>query len=171
MLLNSLLKKMLSEKQWAIFCLSNLIMGVAIAGCTPTKVAQCENFIQAASQGISLLQANQTNKVTQVTTSLQLAKDLGESAKSIENLNIQDPTLKDIQTQFVSVFNDFSKNFEKHGKALGASKNAPVDAQVGDKLKQTRTEIEAAAEALKPLAERSQQLASQLDSYCKQKEE
>lgn len=158
---------MFSCDKYTVIGLMGLFISLAIAGCSETKAAQCEKFIQEVNRGTSLLEKN---KGSQVTTSLQLSKDLGEISKSIQGLNFQDETLKEYQTQFTKIFSTFSENIEKAGKALGAAKNAQADPTGRNQVKQSRSDIDAAFKVVEKAAKESDQLANKLNKYCSQVE-
>ncbi len=158
---------MFVRHRYIVIGLVGWVVSIAIAGCAETKLAQCEKLIGKVNQGISLLEKN---KGSQVTTSLQLARDLKEVSKSTQDLNLSDPTLKGYQTQFVDIFNTVSENIDKAAKALGTSKNAKADTEGRKKIKQARNEINTAGKKNEQAAKKSDQIANQLSKYCAQKE-
>jgi vacuolar-type H+-ATPase subunit I/STV1 len=138
-----------------------------LASCDDSKASQCRRLITAVNDGTSLLE---TNKATQVVTSLKLAQDLEVVAKNIEEKNFKDPKLQEFQTRFVKVFTTLSKNINKAGKALGAAKLTEASSSGKDKLQKTRDEIDAALKAATIAAKQSDVLAGEVNKYCSQTE-
>ncbi|NWF61147.1 MAG: hypothetical protein HXY43_18295 [Fischerella sp.] len=138
-----------------------------LAGCNNSKVSQCQQLIGVVNEGNSLLE---TNKVTQVSTSLKLAQDLEAVTKKIEELNLEDPKLQDFQTRFVKVFITLSQNINKAGKALGAAKTAKATTVGRERMQKARDEIDAALKAAEIAGKQSDVLAAQINKYCSQPE-
>ncbi|MDM9381206.1 hypothetical protein QUB80_10875 [Chlorogloeopsis sp. ULAP01] len=138
-----------------------------LASCDDSKASQCQRLVTAVNDGTSLLE---TNKGTQVITSLQLAQDLEAVAKNIEEKNFKDPKLQEFQTRFVKVFATLSQNINKAGKALGAAKLTEASSSGRDKLQKTRDEIDNALKAATIAAKQSDTLAGEVNKYCSQTE-
>ncbi|MFQ4145434.1 hypothetical protein [Chlorogloeopsis sp. ULAP02] len=138
-----------------------------LTSCDDSKASQCQRLITAVNDGTSLLE---TNKGTQVITSLKLAQDLEAVAKNIGEKNFKDPKLQEFQTRFVKVFATLSQNINKAGKALGAAKLTEASSSGRDKLQKTRDEIDNALKVATIAAKQSDILAGEVNKYCSQTE-
>ncbi|MCX7593553.1 MAG: hypothetical protein N2235_07300 [Fischerella sp.] len=138
-----------------------------LVGCNDSKASQCQQLIGAVNEGNSLLE---TNKATQVSTSLKLAQDLEVVTKKIEELNLKDPKLKDFQTRFVKVFTTLAQNINKAGKALGAAKTAKATASGRERIQKARDEIDTALKAAEIAGKQLDVFATQVNKYCNQLE-
>jgi uncharacterized protein YhaN len=145
----------------------SLSIALLLASCNDSKVAQCERLVKQTSQGTALLEKN---KGSQVTTSLQLAKDLEDMAKKVRDLNFGDEKLVEFQARFVKVFEDLSQNIDKAGKALGAAKTAQATVAGRETIQKARGDIDT---ALKTAGDRAKQLdasITELNQYCSKPE-
>ncbi|OUL27546.1 hypothetical protein [Nostoc sp. 106C] len=146
----------------------SLSIALLMSGCNQNKVTQCQRLIQAVNEGNSLIDKN---KGQQVITSLQLSKDLEAVTKSIEDLNLQDPKLKQYQSRFAKVFRNLSQAIAKAAKALSAAKTAEASESGREKLQKARTEIDTALTAVSKTAGKdSDKLVGELNKYCSQPE-
>ncbi len=144
----------------------SLTITLLMTGCSETKVSQCQRLIQVVNQGTSLID---TNKGKQVTTSLQLSKDLENVTKSLGELKLGDPKLKESQTAFVKVFTNLSEAIAKAANALNTAKTAEASPAGREKIQQARTEIDSAlTSAAKTAGKESDSLGVQLNKYCSQ---
>ncbi|PMB39182.1 hypothetical protein CEN41_22225 [Fischerella thermalis CCMEE 5330] len=152
---------------------NNIIVSVGVSltllliGCNDSKASQCQRLIKTVNDGNSLVEIN---KGTQVATSLKLAKDLQTATEKIEQLNLQDPKLKEYQTQFVKVFTTFSQNINKAGKALNTAKLAEASTSGRKQIQTARSEIDNALKAAEIAAKQSDVLGTQVNKYCSQPE-
>ncbi|OUL23429.1 hypothetical protein BV378_21010 [Nostoc sp. RF31YmG] len=146
----------------------SLSIALLMTGCNQNKVTQCQRLIQAVNEGNSLIDKN---KGQQVITSLQLSKDLEAVTKSIEDLNLQDPKLKQYQSRFAKVFRTLSQAIAKAAKALNVAKTAEASESGREKLQKARTEIDTALTAVSKTAGKdSDKLVGELNKYCSQPE-
>lgn len=153
--------------KYKVIAFVNLVMILLITGCNETKQAQCQRLISAVNEGTSLIEKN---KGSQVTLALELAKDLQNVSKKIENQNFQDPKLQDFKNQYAKHFDAKSKNIESAGKALGSAKTAEVSSQGRDQVRQAKKDIETSLKPVKDAAKESDALANQLNEYCSETE-
>lgn len=154
---------------WRKYIIVSVSLSVALllASCNDSKVAQCERLIKQVSQGTALLEKN---KGTQVTTSLQLAKDLEDVTKKVRGLNLGDKKLQVFQSKFVKVFETLSKNINKAGKALGATKTAPASAAGRETIQKARGDIDTALKTAGDSAKQFDTSVSELNKYCSKPE-
>lgn len=156
------------SRKYTVIAPVSLSIALWITGCTETKVSQCQRLIKAVNEGNSLIDKN---KGLQVTTSVQLSKDLASLSKSIENLNLRDPKLKEFQSRFVKVFDNLSQAIAKAAKALNTAKAAQASPSGREKLQKARTEIETAmTAAAKTAGKDSDGLVGEINKYCSQPE-
>ncbi len=145
-------------------CLS---LSLLLTSCNDTKASQCQRLIAIVNNGTSLLE---TNKATQVSTSLKLARDLADVAKKIREQNFKDPKLAEFQSNFVKVFVTVSENLKLAAQALGSSKLADASPSGREKIQKARDEIDTALKAAEDAGKQSDILAGQVNKYCSQNE-
>jgi len=134
-----------------------------ISGCSETKLSQCQRLITLVDQGNSLIEKD---KGYQVTTSLQLAKDLENVTKSLEEKKFKDPQLVDFQTKFTKVFGTLHQEIAKAGKALGATKAAKSSLDGRIRIEKAREQIDTHLTAAKSAGKSFDDLFAQLNTYC-----
>ena len=144
-----------------------LSLTLLVSACEETKKSQCQRLITTIKEGTSLVESN---KGYQVTTSLQLAKDLEEVGNKLENLNLQDPKLTEFQSSFAQIFKSMSQEFDKAGRALGASKVAKASNPGRAKIRKARQDIKLALNTALKGAKQSDTLEMEVEKYCKQAE-
>ena len=146
----------------------SLSIALFITSCNENKVSQCQRLIKVVNTGTSLID---NNKGTQVITSIQLSKDLEFVAKSIKELNLTDPKLKEFQSGFVKIFQNLSQAIAKAGKALGATKTAEASTSGRERIQKARTEIDSTlTTAATTVGKQSDTLVSEMNKYCRQPE-
>ena len=144
----------------------SLSIALLITSCSETKTSQCQRLITVVNQGTSLID---TKKGQQVSTSLQLSKDLKNVTKSIQELNLKDPKLKEFETSFIKIFDNLSEAIAKASKALGDTKTAASSSDGKVKVEKARREIDSAlTTAAKTAGKESDALGLQLNNYCSQ---
>ena len=153
--------------KYKVIAFVNLGMVLLITACNETKQAQCQRLIKVVNEGTSLIEKN---KGSQVTLSLDLAKDLEDVSRKLENQNFRDPKLQDLKKQYVRHFDSKSKNIESAGKALGSAKTAEVSSKGRDQVRQAKKDIETSLKQVKSAAKESDTLANELNEYCTQTE-
>ncbi|MBN3880252.1 MULTISPECIES: hypothetical protein [unclassified Nostoc] len=145
----------------------SLSIALFVTGCTDNKVSQCQRLIRVVNAGTSLIDKN---KGTQVITSIQLSKDLDFVTKSIGELKLKDPKLKEFQSSFVKIFQNLSQAIAKAGKALGATKTAQASESGRAKIQKARAEIDSALTTATTLGKQSDTLVNQMNKYCSEPE-
>jgi hypothetical protein len=151
---------------------SNFIVPVSVtialllSGCAGDKITQCQRLIQVVNAGNALIEQN---KGQQVTTSLQLSKDLEAITISLGELNLSDPNLKDMQSRYIKVFQNLSQAIAKAGKALNTAKTVEASSTGKEKIRKARVEIETVlTNAAKVTGKESDKLVVELNKYCNQ---
>jgi hypothetical protein len=153
-------------RKYTIIAPVSLSIALLVTGCSESKVSQCQRLIKAVNQGTSLID---TNKGKQVTTSLQLSKDLQNVTKSIGELRLTDPKLKEFQSSFVKVFDNLSQGISTAAKALGAAKTAEASSSGREKIQKARKDIDSSlTAAAKTAGKQSDTFGNQLNEYCSQ---
>lgn len=156
---------MLVISKYIVIAPVSLSIALLVTGCSESKVSQCQRLVKVVNEGTSLID---TNKGKQVTTSLQLSKDLETVNKSIGELKITDPKLQEFQSSFVKVFDHLSQAIAKAAKALGTAKTAEASPAGREKIQSARAEIDSALAAAKTTGKQSDGLSNQLNQYCSQ---
>ena len=145
----------------------SLSIALLISSCED-QVSQCQRLIQVVNAGNSLIDKN---KGKQVITSLQLSRDLEVITKSLEELNLTDPNLKEFQSNFASIFQNLSQAIAKASLALATAKNAEASPAGREKLQKARTEIDTSlTSAAESAGKKSDALVEDLNKYCRQSE-
>lgn len=143
-----------------------LSIALLMTGCNESKISQCQRLVKVVNQGTSLID---NNKGTQVTTSLQLSKDLQNVTKSIQELRLADPKLQEFQSSFAKVFDNLSQAIAKAANALGTTKTAEASTAGRVKIQKARTDIESTLTAAAQTAgKESDTFGNQLNEYCSQ---
>jgi len=146
----------------------SLSIALLITSCSETKTSQCERLIAVVNQGTSLID---TKKGRQVSTSLQLSKDLKNVTKSIRELNLKDPKLQEFETKFIKIFDHLGEAIAKASQALADTKTAEASSDGRVKVEKARKEIDSAlTTAAKTAGKESDALGVQLNKYCSQAE-
>lgn len=146
----------------------SLSIALFVASCSENKVSQCQKLIQVVNEGNSLIDQK---KGQQVITSMQLSKDLEAVTRSLKQLNLADPKMKQLQSRFVKVFENLSQAIAKAARALGAAKAAEASSAGREKLQKARTEIDTAlTAAAKTAGKESDVLVNELNKYCREPE-
>lgn len=153
--------------KYTVLASVSLSIALFISSCSENKVSQCQRLIRVVNAGTSLIDKN---KGTQVITSIQLSKDLEFVTKSIRELNLKDPKLKEFQSGFVKIFQNLSQAIAIAGKALGATKTADASASGREKIQKARAEIDSALTTATTLGQQSDTLVNQMNKYCRQPE-
>lgn len=145
----------------------SLSLALLVTGCE-NKTSQCQRLIQVVNEGNALIDQN---KGKQAITSLQLSKDLEAIDKSLEQLKLADPKLKEYQSRFEKVFDNLSQAIAKAANALAAAKKAEASPSGREKIKKARNEIDTAlTAAAKTAGKESDTLMNELNKYCSQLE-
>ncbi|MFN6481367.1 MULTISPECIES: hypothetical protein [unclassified Nostoc] len=145
----------------------SLSITLFITSCSENKVSQCQRLIRVVNAGTSLIDKN---KGTQVITSIQLSKDLEFVTKSIKELDLKDPKLKEFQSGFANIFQNLSQAIAKSGRALGATKTAEATVSGREKIQKARAEIDSALTTATTLGKQSDTLVNEMNKYCNQPE-
>ena len=146
----------------------SLTLSVFITSCSETKISQCQRLITTVNQGTSLID---NKKGQQVSTSLQLSKDLQNTTKKLQELKFKDPKLTEYQTKFVKMFDDLSKAVEKASKALADTKTAEASVPGRIKIENARKQIDTTlTNAANTAGKDLDNLGKELNTYCTQRE-
>jgi hypothetical protein len=153
--------------KYTVITFVSLSIALLVTGCGGNKVSQCQRLIQVVNGGNSLIEQN---KGQQVITSYQLSKDLEAITRSLGELNLADPKLKEFQSHFIKIFENLSQAIGKAARALGSAKTAEAKPSGREKLQKARTEIDTALTAAQAAGKESDALVNSLNKYCGQPE-
>ena len=153
--------------KYTVLASISLSIALFITSCSENKVSQCQRLIRVVNAGTSLIDKN---KGTQVITSIQLSKDLEFVTKSIKELNLKDPKLKEFQSGFVKIFQNLSQAIAIAARALDVTKTADASASGREKIQKERAEIDSALTTAITLGKQSDTLINQMNKYCSQPE-
>lgn len=156
---------MLVWSKYKVMIPASLTIALLLSGCVEDKTTQCQRLIQVVNAGNTLIEQN---KGQQVTTSLQLSKDLEAITISLKELNLSDPNLKDIQSGFIKVFQNLSQAIAKASKALSTGKALEASSTGKEKFRKAKAEIDTVlTNAAKTTGKESDKLVVELNKYCK----
>lgn len=144
----------------------SLSIALLLSSCED-QITQCQRLIQVVNAGNSLIDQN---KGEQVITSLQLSRDLQVITKSLKELNLTDPNLKEFQRNFASIFENLGQAIATASEALSVAKSAEASAAGREKLQKARTEIDKSFTSAESAGKKSDALAEDLNKYCGQSE-
>jgi len=134
-----------------------------VTGCSQSKVSQCQQLLEAMSQGnMMIAQSNGS----QISTSLKLAQDLGNTSKSIKKLHLTDPQLQKFQTDLGQNFDRLSHHIGKAAKSLGEAKKVVNSPSGQIKMRQAKTNIESSLTTAQTVGKQLDNLGNKLNSYC-----
>lgn len=157
---------MLILRKYNFIIPASVTIALLLSGCAGDKTTQCQRLIQVVNAGNTLIEQN---KGKQVTTSLQLSKDLEAITVSLQELNLSDPNLKDMQSRFIKVFQNLSQAIAKASKALSTGKAVEASSTGREKVRKAKAEIETVlTNAAKTTGKESDKLVVQLNKYCNQ---
>lgn len=129
-----------------------IVMGLAVASCSDTKVSQCSKLIEIANQAVTGVKSVSENPTPDNIASMNKIADVANTAKaSMQELQLSDPQLKDYQTRFVSMYTDTNQAT----RALVSAAEAK-DAQAAQQ----------AFEALKTATAQEGPLVNEINGYC-----
>lgn len=146
----------------------SLTLTLVLTSCSGSKISQCQRLIKVVNEGTSLIE---TNKGTQVKTSLQMSQDILALTKSLEQMQLTDPKLKQLQGNFVEVFRNLSQAITRASQALNTAKNAKASPSGREKIEKARLEIDSTlTTSAKTAGKKSDELGNQLNQYCSRSE-
>jgi hypothetical protein len=109
----------------------SLVGAIALlfAGCSESKVAQCNNIIKVANQAARFSQQfekdSKSGKGSQALTELATKIDqLGTQMKGVE---VKDEKLKGFQERLLTLYQDISKGFNDTSKAMDEKNSRDID--------------------------------------------
>jgi hypothetical protein len=148
------------------------IVFVVVACCTLTiscsgdnRTVQCTKLIAIVTKGNALIDIK--NGSYDAATSKNLAKDLNQTSKQIEDLRITDATLKEIQGPSVKSFREMGQGLGDIGKALEAANLASTSIEGREQIKTAQADIIRAGQRANRAAGDQDALTSKLINYCK----
>ncbi|MEH2288855.1 hypothetical protein [Nostoc sp.] len=153
--------------KYTVLAAVSLSLALFVISCSDNKVSQCQRLIRVVNTGTSLIDKN---KGTQVITSIQLSKDLDFVTKSIRELKLTDPKLKEFQGDFVKIFQNLSQAIATAARALGATKTAEASESGREKIQKARAEIDSALTTATTVGKQSDTLVNQMNKYCSEPE-
>ncbi|GAB1542910.1 hypothetical protein NUACC21_55840 [Scytonema sp. NUACC21] len=154
-------------RKYTVIVPVSLSVAFLMTACNNSKVSQCQRLMEVVNKGTELIE---NNKGQQVTTSIQLSKDLEGVTKEIKELNFKDPKIQEFQNRFVKLFETVSKSIAKASQALGSAKTAQPSSEGRVKIQKARGDIDTALTAAANAAKQSDAVASDLNKYCNQPE-
>ncbi|MEM7556590.1 MAG: hypothetical protein AAF378_21320 [Cyanobacteria bacterium P01_A01_bin.84] len=150
-----------------ITCLG-ISVALLLSACNESKVSQCQRLIKAFNEGTSVVESK---KGLQVTTSLNMAKDIQKASEKVKGINLEDEKLQGFQDKFVTIFDNLSNNVTQAAKALGATKQAEASQSGREKIRKARKDIEKSMNsAASGAGKQLDALALEMKEYCEKVE-
>jgi hypothetical protein len=134
-----------------------------VTGCSQTKVSQCQQLMEVVSRGSMMIDQSQGS---QVSTSLKLAQDLGNTSKSIKKLHLTDPQLQKFQGDLSQNFAGLSGHIGKAAKSLGEAKRTSNSPSGQEKMRYAKMGIESSLMTAEAAGKQLDVLGSKLSKYC-----
>ena len=129
------------------------------------RTAQCTKLTEIVTKGNAFIDLKKDSN--DAATSKNLAKDLNQTAKQIEDLRITDPTLKEIQGPSVKSFREMGQALGDIGKALEAGNRASTSIEGREQIQKAQADIIRAGQQANLAADSQEALTSKLINYCK----
>lgn len=94
---------------WSGIALSSVAIGLLVASCGPSKVAQCNKLSEVVNKAATEAQQLGKSSSNQLDDLSKAADSLDGFATELEAVKISDEKLKDFQAQFVKMYRDTGK--------------------------------------------------------------
>ena len=133
--------------------------------CSDSRAVQCTKFTQIVTKGNTLIDIKKDSN--DAATTKNLAKDLSQTSKQLEELRITDSTLKEIQGPSVKSFREMGQALGDIGKALEAGNLASTSIEGREQIKTAQADIIRAGQQANQAAENQDALTGKLINYCK----
>ncbi|MCZ2201695.1 MAG: hypothetical protein O1I87_07085 [Cylindrospermopsis raciborskii PAMP2012] len=134
-----------------------------VTGCSQSKVSQCQQLLEVVSEGSMMIDQS---KGSQVSTSLKLAQDLGNTSKSIKKLHLTDPQLQKFQSDLVQNFAGLSHYISKAAKSLSEAKKTSKSPSGQEKMRYAKRGIESSLTTAEAAGKQLDILGNKLNKYC-----
>ncbi|MBE9120998.1 hypothetical protein IQ269_09235 [Tychonema sp. LEGE 07199] len=147
------------------------ILSLVVACCTLTiscgdnRTVQCTKFTEIVTKGKALIDLKKGSY--DAVTSKNLAKDLNQTAKQLEALEVTDPTLKEIQGPSVKSFREMGQALGDIAKALETANQASTSIKGREQIKTASANILRYGQQANQAAENLDALSGKLIQYCK----
>ena len=147
------------------------ILFIIIACCTLTiscsdnRDVQCTKFTAIVTKGNTLIDIKKDSN--DAATTKNLAKDLNQIAKQLEDLQITDTNLKEMQGPSVKSFREIGQALGDIGKALEAGNQASTSIKGREQIQAAQTDIIKAGQRANQAAANQDALTGKLINYCK----
>jgi hypothetical protein len=138
-------------------------IGFLVSGCSQSKVSQCQQLLEVVSQGSVMIDKS---KGFQVSTSLKLAQDLGNTSKSIKKLHLTDPQLQKFQSDLGQNFAGLSHYIGKAAKSLSEVKKTSNSPSGQEKMRYAKRGIESSLTTAEAAGKQLDILGNKLNKYC-----
>lgn len=116
--LNPLPKKI---NRFALLSATAMTVGILIYGCGENKISQCNKLVAVANKAKSLVAPKD------VVGTNQLASNIEQIRSELQAIAIQDPKLKDLQTQLVVMYGDVSQVLKAQAQATESKDKVAMD--------------------------------------------
>jgi ribosome-associated translation inhibitor RaiA len=154
-------------RKYIVITFVSLSVAMALTSCSETKIAQCKRLIQTVNEGTASLDAK---KGSQVSTSLELAKELEGVSNKLKGTQYKDEKLEKYKTQYAEIFANLSQKIDKAAKGLGATKKAESSAGGREKIQKAKADMDDALKSATDAAKKLDGVVPELNKYCSQAE-
>ncbi len=127
-----------------------------------SRGAQCVKLIDNITKGYNLLGTERDN----ISTIKKLAKDLNQTSKELESLQLTDANLKEFQGESVKSFQEMSQKFGEVGKALESGNSSPISIEGREQIRKAQTDIIKYGQQANDAAANQETVTKKLIKYC-----
>lgn len=127
-----------------------------------SRASQCVKLIDNIAKGYNFLGTERDN----LSTIKKLAKDLNQTSKELESLQLQDTNIKEFQGESVKSFQQMSQKFGEVGKALEAGNSSPISIEGREQIRKAQADIMKYGQQANDVAANQEALTQRLIKYC-----
>ncbi|MGG6296156.1 hypothetical protein ACQ4M4_17345 [Leptolyngbya sp. AN02str] len=139
-------------RHWQKYGAVGLVVVLGLAGCSQSKVTQCNQLTEQTNQTVEAVQGIvQANATPNPEALLQVAERFDQGKTDIETLQINDPQLNTYRQQFASMYAEVSSSARELASAL---ENQDFEA------------ARPARETFQTATSKEAELVEQVNTYC-----
>ncbi|MDQ2097700.1 MAG: hypothetical protein QQW96_08645 [Tychonema bourrellyi B0820] len=129
-----------------------------------SRAAQCIRLNDAVTKAYSFLGKERDSNDT--ATIKKLAKDLNQTSKELESLQLTDTNLKEFQSESVKSFRQMGQTFGDIGKSLEVGNSAPISIEGREQIRKARADIIKYGEQANDAVVNQEAVTKKLIKYC-----
>jgi len=129
-----------------------------------SRGSQCVQLIDNITKGYTFLGEERDSNDT--ATIKKLAKNLNQTSKELESLQLKDANLKEFQSESVKSFQQMSQKFGEVGKALETGNRAPISIEGREQIRKAQADIIKSGQQANDAAANQEAVTQRLIQYC-----